>query len=71
VASVPTVAVGGTTAVSPVSAPPAPAGGSCACVTAIPTSGAALLKDLGDVGNALGTLKVDKLDKDNGKIKKH
>ena len=73
----PTVAVGGPTVVSPVSAPAAPvvtSGGSCACVTAIPIPGAALLKDLGDLGNSLGSLKdlkADKPDKDTGKLKKH
>jgi hypothetical protein len=72
VASAPVPTAAGPTVVSPVSAPVAPTGGSCACVTAaIPNPGAALLKDLGDVGNALGTLKADKLDKDSGKIKKH
>ena len=73
----PTVAVGGPTVVSPVSAPAAPvvtSGGSCACVTAIPIPGAAVLKDLGDLGNSLGSLKdlkADKPDKDTGKLKKH
>jgi len=73
----PTVAVGGPTVVSPVSAPAAPvvtSGGSCACVTAIPIPGAALPKDLGDLGNSLGSLKdlkADKPDKDTGKLKKH
>jgi len=72
-----TVAVGGPTVVSPVSAPAASvvtSGGSCACVTAIPIPGAAVLKDLGDLGNSLGSLKdlkADKPDKDTGKLKKH
>jgi hypothetical protein len=49
-------------------------GGTCACVSAVPTPSAASLKDLTDVGNSLGLLKdikADKSDKDNGKFKKH
>ena len=73
----PTVSVAGPTVVSPVSAPTPPvvmSGGTCACVTAIPTPSAASLKDLTDLGNSLGVLKdikADKPDKDNGKVKKH
>ena len=72
-ATLPSLPVGGATALAPVSAAPAApvvtSGGGCACTTS-PVPAAVLLKDVGDVGNALKDLKADKPDKDGWKIKK-